>query len=114
VYRSTYAHLPPAPILRPGTSSAYRGGWPIATQLPLHGSEGGCYGDKPLQLKFTLAQLLVARGEYRQAYIVLEHWRWDADTRPSFALATLETERIAERLRERENSIKCYMFVTDV
>jgi hypothetical protein len=80
----------------------------------LHGSEGGCYGDKPLQLKFTLAQLLVARGEYRQAYIVLEHWRWDADTRPSFALASLETERIAERLRERENSIKCYMFVTDV
>ena len=71
------------------------------------------YSDSCFHLNLTLARLLAARGDDRQAGALLERWRWSGGYTPSFVLATLELGRIAERLGEREKAIESYRFVTE-
>jgi tetratricopeptide (TPR) repeat protein len=71
------------------------------------------YTQNCFYLNLTRARLLAARGENRRAFDLLERWRWDAEG-PSFALATLELARLAERLGEREKAVGSYQFVVDV
>ena len=63
-------------------------------------------------LNLTLARLLAARGEDRQAGALLDRWRWSGRGTPSFVLATLELGRIAERLGDTKKAAECYGFVT--
>jgi tetratricopeptide (TPR) repeat protein len=69
------------------------------------------YSDSCFHLNLTLARLLAARGEDRQAGALLDRWRWSGSGTPSFVLATLELGRIAERLGERQKAAECYGFV---
>ena len=62
-------------------------------------------------LNLTVARLLAARGEDRQAGALLERWRWSGGSTPSFVLATLELGRIAERLGDKQKAAECYGFV---
>ena len=62
----------------------------------------------------TLAQLLAARGEVRQASTLLERWRWQTGQGPSFVLAALESARLAERLGRREDAVERFRLVTEV
>jgi hypothetical protein len=62
----------------------------------------------------TLAQLLAARGEVRQASDLLERWRWEPGEGPAFVLATLESARLAEQLGRREDAVQRFRLVTDV
>jgi tetratricopeptide (TPR) repeat protein len=71
------------------------------------------YGSTCFHAKLTLARLLAARGEVRQAADLLETWRWTGGG-PSFVLATLELGRLAERLGEKKQATECYRFVTEV
>ena len=61
----------------------------------------------------TLAQLLAARGEVRQASDLLDRWRWETEG-PGFVLATLESARLAEQLGQREDAVERFRLVTDV
>jgi tetratricopeptide (TPR) repeat protein len=62
--------------------------------------------------KLTLARLLAARGEYRQAGNLLDRWWWQGDGAVRI-VAVLERGRIAERLGERERAVESYRFVAD-
>jgi serine/threonine-protein kinase len=55
-------------------------------------------------VNLTLAGLLVARGEDRRAFELLDRWRWSEGSTPFFVLATLELGRIAERLGNRRKA----------
>jgi serine/threonine-protein kinase len=61
----------------------------------------------------TLAQLLAARGEVRQASDLLDRWRWETGG-PGFVLATLESARLAEQLGRREDAVERFRLVTEV
>ena len=63
--------------------------------------------------KLTLAQLLEARGENREAGEILDEWLW-INPSPFFVLARLQRARIAERLGDRDLASKWYRFVADV
>jgi hypothetical protein len=69
---------------------------------------GGCFFEK-----FTLARLLIARGDDRHAASVLDRWSWVDGNTPSAVLAVLERGRIAERLGDRNKAVECYQFVAN-
>jgi eukaryotic-like serine/threonine-protein kinase len=64
--------------------------------------------------KLTQARLYAARGQDREAGKVLDQWLRTRDISPLFVLGTLERGRIAERLKDPEQSAKSYQFVADV
>ena len=68
--------------------------------------------DSCFHLNLTLARLLAARGDDRQAGALLERWRWSGGYTPSFVVATLELGRIAERLGDSRKAAEYYGFVT--
>jgi hypothetical protein len=63
--------------------------------------------------KLTLAQLLEARREDREAGELIDRWHWWAGG-AFFVLARLERARIAERAGDRELATRWYGYVTDV
>jgi len=62
--------------------------------------------------KLTLAQLLEARGEDREAGEILDRWVWSLSG-PFLVLARLERARIAERTGDRAKATREYQFVAD-
>jgi eukaryotic-like serine/threonine-protein kinase len=78
----------------------------IPDTLCLADDAGNCF-----HLNLTLARLLASRGEDSSAGALLDRWRWNGGSTPSFVLATLELGRIAERLEDRRKAAECYGFV---
>jgi len=62
--------------------------------------------------KLTLARLLEARGDDREAGEILDRWVWTLSG-PFFIVARLERARIAERLGHRDKATREYQFVAD-
>jgi tetratricopeptide (TPR) repeat protein len=62
--------------------------------------------------RLTTAQLLAARGRYREAAAVLDQRSFDFPS-PLYVLWALERARVHERLRDREQAIESYTFVVD-
>jgi uncharacterized protein HemY len=63
--------------------------------------------------KVTLARLLAARGEYRQAAALLDRWGVASGATPSAVLAALDRARIAERLSDTATARDRYQFVAE-
>ena len=97
-------------VPRSGTGG-YGSGDPEAERDPRHALPGGQVPANCFHLNLTLARLLAARGDDRQAGALLERWRWSGGSTPSFVLATLELGRIAERLGDTRKAAECYGFV---
>ncbi len=93
-------------LARGDSTAAIRKLSAIPDTLCLADGAGTCF-----HLNLTLARLLAARGEDRQAGALLDRWRWSGDGTPSFVLATLELGRIAERLGEQQKAAECFGFV---
>ena len=68
----------------------------------------GCYVDR-----LTKARLLAARGEYQDAWTVLNERLWSLLT-PMEVLFALERARVAERLGDPKSAIAGYSFVANV
>ena len=93
-------------LARGDSTAAIRKLSAIPDTLCLADGAGTCF-----HLNLTLARLLAARGEDRQAGALLDRWRWSGGSTPSFVLATLELGRIAERLGDTRKAAECYGFV---
>ena len=63
--------------------------------------------------RLTLGQLLAARQEDQKAATLLDRWLVDL-TLPSSVLWTLERGRVAERMGDREKTMRSYQFVANV
>ena len=93
-------------LARGDSTTAIRKLSAIPDTLCLADNAGHCF-----HLNLTLARLLAARGQDRDAGALLERWRWSGGSTPAFVLATLELGRIAERLGDRRKAAACYDFV---
>ena len=64
--------------------------------------------------KFTLAELLAARGQDREAAGIYDRWLRARSGSPLYVLGRLNRARIAERLGDRERAADLYQYVVDV
>ena len=63
--------------------------------------------------KFTLAELVAARGQDREAAAIYDRWLRARDWSPLFVLGRLNRARVAERLGDRERAAELYQYVVD-
>ena len=70
---------------------------------------GTCFHEQ-----LVLARLLVARGEYRRAGEILDHWGRAGGNTTLAVMAALERGQIAERLGDGATAVERYQFVIDV
>jgi eukaryotic-like serine/threonine-protein kinase len=69
---------------------------------------GNCFFEK-----FTLAELMAARGQDREAAAIYDRWLRARSGSPLFVLGRLNRARIAERLKDRELAAELYQYVAD-
>jgi serine/threonine-protein kinase len=63
--------------------------------------------------KFTLAGLIAARGQGRDAAAIYDRWLRARDWSPLFVLGRLNRARLAERLGDRARAVGLYQYVVD-
>jgi hypothetical protein len=63
--------------------------------------------------KVTLARLLAARADYREAAALLDQWGQSCGNTPSAVLAALDRARIAEHLADTAMAVNRYRFVAE-
>ncbi len=63
--------------------------------------------------KVTLARLLAARGDYREAAGLLDQWGYSNGDTPSAVLAALDLARIAEHMADTAVALQRYRFVAE-
>jgi tetratricopeptide (TPR) repeat protein len=69
---------------------------------------GNCFFEK-----FTLAELLAARGQDREAAVIYDRWLRARGGSPLLVLGRLNRARVAERLGDRERAADLYQYVVD-
>jgi eukaryotic-like serine/threonine-protein kinase len=68
----------------------------------------GCFFEK-----FTLPELLAARGRDREAAAIYDRWLRARDWSPLFVLGRLNRARVAERLGDRARAAELYQYVVN-